>query len=127
MLTHDRVCVCARSMQNGELFLPMLSYILKNGNVTVYQWKHGQAPTLTGQNGTTETETETEGGIDWGDLDGAGMEPRGDDGINFEEIDFGEFSVEESAAVITLEECGEEGGVTLPEVEEEASEYSGEW
>ena len=27
-----------------EQFLPMLQYIMKNGNVTVYQWKHGVEP-----------------------------------------------------------------------------------
>ena len=27
-----------------ETFLPMLSYILKHGNVTVYEWKHGNPP-----------------------------------------------------------------------------------
>ena len=27
-----------------EKFLPMLSYILKHGNVSVYEWKHGKPP-----------------------------------------------------------------------------------
>ncbi len=117
----------------------MLSYTLKYGNVTVYQWKHGQAPVPAARNGNgTEehgTGTEEAVGIDWGGLEGAGTVSRQDDGIDFGEIAFGEAAMEEDlAAVITLDGEGEgvvlleEGGVAPPEQPpqvEESTEYSG--
>lgn len=52
-------------------FLPMLSYIMQKGNVTVYEWKHGVAPEpskdCAGQS-TSEHEEDTVQ-IDWGDLE----------------------------------------------------------
>lgn len=32
------------SVVKEDQFLPMLSYVLKHGNVTVYQWRHDEAP-----------------------------------------------------------------------------------
>ena len=109
----------------------MLSYVLKNGNVTVYQWQHGEPPD---QN---QTETRVNGceldesAIDWGEG------PEGvvsqDDGIDFGEIDFGEGAEEE--VVITLEESGVggvvlegegQGGVVESRATQEKKEYSGE-
>ncbi|XP_064397823.1 CDK5 regulatory subunit-associated protein 3-like [Halichondria panicea] len=81
-------------------FLPMLSYVLKHGNVTVYEWKHG--------NGPPETTTSMSAGsqsaaviaesadIDWGDEIDFG-EP---------EIDFGD-SNEVDITCITLEDSGD--------------------
>lgn len=125
----------------------MLSYLLKNGNVTVYQWKHGQAPDLSAnQNGNVSGHDGTgveESGIDWGSLDGPEMVSRQDDGIDFGDIDFGEMEVveEDLSAIITLEDSGEggggalsgegvvappgEGGVALSEEVKNAVEYSG--
>jgi len=38
-------------MPEESKFLPMLSYILKEGNVTWYQWKHGEPPNVRGGEG----------------------------------------------------------------------------
>lgn len=58
-----------RSVQLPQ-FLPMLSYIMQNGNVTVYQWKHGTVPEPTKNHellSITEHVEDMEQ-IDWGDL-----------------------------------------------------------
>jgi hypothetical protein len=93
-----------------DQYLPVLSYILKHGNVTVYQWKHEEAPVpdQTERNGNEAEEP----GIDWGL--GSAVVSREDGGIDFGEIDFGDTSLgdlEEGVAIITLEESGE-GGTT---------------
>ncbi len=53
-------------------FLAMLSYVLKHGNVTVYEWKHGEAPPtttpLTLMTAKTATTTAESADIDWGDV-----------------------------------------------------------
>ena len=69
----ERTChvMIAQRSCDEDNFLPMLSYVLKHGNVTVYEWKHG--------NGPPETTTSMSAGsqsaaviaesadIDWGD------------------------------------------------------------
>ncbi|KAK3700499.1 hypothetical protein QZH41_015723 [Actinostola sp. cb2023] len=60
--------------------LPLLSYLLKNGNTTVYQWRTGQVPSVrlhavlpsvieSNETSTEQNKTELSsyGGIDWGD------------------------------------------------------------
>lgn len=101
-------------MVNSEQFLSMLSYILKHGNVTVYEWEHGEPP-VQDQNQNAVTE---DASIDWG-LD-SGVSATQDDGIDFGEIDFGDSVLgENDLTSITLEESGiggvapqaEDGGV----------------
>ena len=90
----------------------MLSFVLKNGNVTVYQWKHGEIP-VPDHTQCNGNETE-EPSIDWG-LDSTEVVSREDGGIDFGEIDFGDVAageVEEGEVVITLEESGV-GGVAM--------------
>ena len=44
VISNIRSCdLCYRSCDEDN-FLPMLSYVLKHGNVTVYEWKHGKPP-----------------------------------------------------------------------------------
>ena len=126
----------------------MLSYILKNGNVTVYQWQHGEPP-IPDQNQTPAAPTsglvpDEELSIDWGAgleggvATGGGMTVAQDDGIDFGEIDFGDVSLskEEDLSFITLEESGvggvapqegegRAGGVALQPDEKERREYNG--
>lgn len=51
--------------------LPMLKYIMQNGNVTVYQWKHGTKPEILKENESDCVQMPIESGIDheidWGD------------------------------------------------------------
>ena len=91
----------------------MLSFILKNGNVTVFQWKHGDAPTLKQNLNTRNGNNETDFNIDWGSE--SGMVSRHDDGIDFGGIDFGDLELEGAEvdlSCITLEDSGD-GGVAL--------------
>lgn len=52
-------------------FLPLLSYILKNGNVTVYKWKHGIEPQTSIPHSTPHSTTVQIANdtidIDWGE------------------------------------------------------------
>lgn len=120
-------------MMSEEEFLPMLSYVLKNGNVTVYQWKHGEAPV---PNQNQNEPVPEEPSIDWGvGLDGPGIVAQ-DDGIDFGDIDFGEGILEgvgqEEVCLITLEESGVGGMVLEGEgqkgvaQQQERREYDGE-
>ncbi len=49
----------------------MLSYVLKQGNVTVYEWRHGKAPPtttpLTLVASQTPVQSAESANIDWGD------------------------------------------------------------
>ncbi len=47
----------------------MLSYVLKHGNVSVYEWKHGNGPPATTMSATTQSSAVTaeSADIDWGD------------------------------------------------------------
>ncbi len=49
----------------------MLSYVLKHGNVSVYEWKHGNGPpaSTTSMSATTQSSAVTAESavIDWGD------------------------------------------------------------
>ena len=38
------LCTVSTRAPVGDSFLPMLSFLVKNGNVTVHQWKYGRAP-----------------------------------------------------------------------------------
>ena len=97
----------------------MLSYLLKNGNVTVYQWRYGEVPDQIQSPVTNGNETE-DVGIDWGP-DSAVLS-RQDGGIDFGEIDFGGLELD-VGGVITLEASGvadegvalERGGVVTLE------------
>ena len=94
----------------------MLSYILKNGNVTVYQWRYGKAPVVE-QRQENRNVTEEEVGIDWGYS--VGVVSREDDGIDFGGIDFGDLTLEGGEgevdlSCISLEESGD-GGVAIQE------------
>ena len=96
----------------------MLSYILKYGNVTVYQWRHGEPPALDQNQIPAENGNVTEEpSIDWG-LD-TGMVSRQDDGIDFGDIDFGDLAIEGEGeggmSIITLEGSGTGEGVALQE------------
>lgn len=118
-------------MVNSEQFLSMLSYILKHGNVTVYEWEHGEPPVRDqNQNAVTGNVTE-DASIDWG-LD-SGVSATQDDGIDFGEIDFGDSVLgENDLTAITLEESGiggvapqaEDGGVAEV-TSDDAVKYSG--
>lgn len=132
-------------------FLPMLSYILKHGNVTVYQWQNGRPP-VRDQNQTSVPRNGNrvrpeEFSIDWraGLEEASSVVTTQDDGIDFGEIDFSDSvldlgGVEEGVALITLEESGvaavQEGGVAVQEegvaaqeggeaVDHENREYNG--
>lgn len=52
-------------------FLPMLSYVMKNGNVTIYQWKHGTEPEDRCQQSAFDPRAVEEASeqIDWGELE----------------------------------------------------------
>ncbi|KAL5508879.1 hypothetical protein EMCRGX_G004141 [Ephydatia muelleri] len=91
-----------------EKFLPMLSYILKHGNVTVYEWKHGNPPPEPQVQCVlpSSTNTANEGAleIDWGgDLeagqDGAGEEVLGVDTSGFDIVVEESGTTEEITAV----------------------------
>ncbi|XP_033625343.1 CDK5 regulatory subunit-associated protein 3-like [Asterias rubens] len=82
---------CDESGQSKIEVLPMLKFILENGNCTVYQWQTGKKPKSVEEVSLSfleEEEEQKEDEIDWGDMDGGEA-----DGI-----DFG----------ITLEEGGSE-------------------
>ena len=109
------------STPNEEHFLPMLHFVLKNGNVTVYQWKHGEPCSLS-EPKKPEMDTSnmivSELDIDWGvEENAAAVISLEDGGIDFGGIDFGEgeevvdlgISVEDCG--ITIEGRGEEGEV----------------
>lgn len=93
-------------------FLPMLSYILKHGNVTLYEWKHGNPPPeVKVQPAVAPPPSKADEApleIDWGggDLDGeqggAGEELMGVDTSGFE---------------IVVEESGTEEGITTVDPE----------
>uniref|UniRef100_A0A8C5HQB5 CDK5 regulatory subunit associated protein 3 n=1 Tax=Gouania willdenowi TaxID=441366 RepID=A0A8C5HQB5_GOUWI len=53
----------------SEPVLPLLTFAQRKGNVTFYEWKHGEAPTSV-ERPTVEKQAEplTEGTIDWGDF-----------------------------------------------------------
>lgn len=92
----------------------MLNFILKYGNVTVYQWKYGEPcpdpePEQTGTENVNEHD-----GIDWG-LGGATVSLE-DDGIDFGGIDFEE---------VTLGITVEDSGVTAEDCEVTAKERGG--
>ena len=91
----------------------MLNFILKYGNVTVYQWKHGEpCPNLVPEQ--TVTEDVDDSCIDFG-LGGASkVVSRDDDGIDFGEVE----ELEDVTLEITVEDSGvtEEGGVVAVEV-----------
>ena len=95
----------------------MLSFILKYGNVTVYQWKHDK-PCPVPVPKQAYTEVMDESCIDWGLGAGDKVVSRDDYGI-----DFGEELEEDGSGVqeITLQESGitVEGGGELPELGQE--------
>jgi hypothetical protein len=82
-------------------FLPMLHYLLQNGNVTVYQWKHGREPEVAGESssGPEETEAASEADIDWGNLSEPGGQLEGSEVITWEDTGAG--------AIVVVEESGE--------------------
>lgn len=56
------------SSSSDDQFLPMLHYVIENGNVTVYQWKYGTEPQVEIEPVVNEVnKTDTEVTIDWGD------------------------------------------------------------
>lgn len=56
-------------------FLPLLSYILKHGNVTVYKWKHGTEPEANiPTTKLTEVSSNDTIDIDWGEGTGETIE-----------------------------------------------------
>lgn len=63
--------VILRRTCDEDNFLPMLSYVLKRGNVTLYEWKHGKAPPTTLPLTLVTTQTAVKNAdsadIDWGD------------------------------------------------------------
>lgn len=95
----------------------MLNFILKYGNVTVYQWKYGEpCPVPDAEQSVTESVDKSS--IDWG-LDGGGCEvvSREDGGIDFGEED----DVDDVELGITVEDSGitvDGGGVASGEVAE---------
>lgn len=119
------------STVDEDQYLPMLSYVLKYGNVTVYQWRHGEPPALDQNQTPAENGNVTEElRIDW-ELD-TGMVSRQDDGIDFGEIDFGDLAIEGEGeggvSIITLEGSGTgevEEGVASQEGMTPVKEYTG--
>lgn len=101
-------------------FLPMLSYVLKNGNVTVYQWEHGEPPVPDQNQTLVPSVNGCEPNIDWGvgleSVDTGVVQVAQDDGIDFGGMDFGDASRsnEDDKSFIILEESGV-GGVVLEE------------
>ncbi|XP_019849688.1 PREDICTED: CDK5 regulatory subunit-associated protein 3-like [Amphimedon queenslandica] len=97
--------------------LSLLSFFIKNGNVTVYEWKNGIPPPLsTDPNVKTEPESSPSDNngeleIDWGDLGGIGEggEPSGD-------IDFGDGDIDYDISLEQVDLTGitiEDGGNSL--------------
>jgi hypothetical protein len=94
-------------------FLPVLHYLMTNGNVTVYQWRHGVEPeTEVLQELPAGSQQPQAGDIDWGDLSTViqsdGVENQSD-GIDWDHpgiLELGDIVVLEDSAV----EKGGEGG-----------------
>ncbi|KAL7869222.1 hypothetical protein AOLI_G00132100 [Acnodon oligacanthus] len=86
----------------SEPVLPMLSFVQRKGNTTVYEWRTGSTPTVIDRPVVEEAppDTVTEETIDWGDLSS---------GAGAEEVNFG-ITVEDSVDWgIALESGKEEG------------------
>ncbi|XP_028332331.1 CDK5 regulatory subunit-associated protein 3 [Gouania willdenowi] len=87
----------------SEPVLPLLTFAQRKGNVTFYEWKHGEAPTSV-ERPTVEKQAEplTEGTIDWGDFGkdsdavdegidwGISVEPNAEDSGGGDVIDWGD-------------------------------------
>ena len=120
------------SLCSESQVLSLLSFFIKNGNVTVYEWKNGAPPPVSTdavsrviysmnniismsflwtQNAKTESEsspTDNNGEleIDWGDLGGIGEDPSGD-------IDFGDGDIDYDISLEQVDLTGitiEDGG-----------------
>uniref|UniRef100_A0AAR2KZB1 CDK5 regulatory subunit associated protein 3 n=1 Tax=Pygocentrus nattereri TaxID=42514 RepID=A0AAR2KZB1_PYGNA len=90
----------------SEPVLPMLSFVQRKGNITVYEWRTGSTPTVIDRPVVEEAppDTVTEETIDWGDLS---------IGVGAEEVNFG-ITVEDSVDWgITLESGKEVSAQTL--------------
>ncbi|CAI8046869.1 CDK5 regulatory subunit-associated protein 3 [Geodia barretti] len=94
-------------------FLPVLHYLMTNGNVTVYRWRHGVEPeTEVLQELPAGSQQPQAGDIDWGDLssdiqsDGIENQSDGIDWDNPGILELGDIVVLEDSAV----EKGGEGG-----------------
>jgi hypothetical protein len=94
-------------------FLPVLHYLMTNGNVTVYRWRHGVEPeTEVLQELPAGSQQPQVGDIDWGDLssdiqsDGIENQSDGIDWDNPGILELGDIVVLEDSAV----EKGGEGG-----------------
>ncbi|XP_030629559.1 CDK5 regulatory subunit-associated protein 3 [Chanos chanos] len=86
-----------------EPVLPMLSYVQRRGNTTLYEWRTGEVPSVIERPVMEEAPADivTEGTIDWGELGG----DSGADGVNLgitveDGVDWG----------ISVESGAEEGG-----------------
>ncbi|XP_007259224.2 CDK5 regulatory subunit-associated protein 3 [Astyanax mexicanus] len=93
----------------SEPVLPMLSFIQRKGNTTVYEWRTGSAPTVIERPVVEDLppDTVTEETIDWGNLSS---------GAGAEEVNFG----------ITVED-GVDWGISLESGKEETGEGGIDW
>lgn len=102
--------------------LPLLKFVIQNGNMTVYQWKTGEAPSEiveTVQKVDMETMAQISAGddgdveeIDWGMDDTDGGIDFGDEDLTVDnnEVDWGSVELGDEVA-ITVEEAGQENPV----------------
>ncbi|XP_072523233.1 CDK5 regulatory subunit-associated protein 3 [Salminus brasiliensis] len=93
----------------SEPVLPMLSFVQRKGNTTVYEWRTGSAPTVIERPVVEElpSDTVTEETIDWGDLSS---------GAGAEEVNFG----------ITVED-GVDWGISLESGKEDTGAGGIDW